>query len=63
MTDTRQKCPECDGKGIDPWGGTCIRCGGQGRDPFREWGKEQDEDQTYDEAMAREHGPDLNRER
>lgn len=27
------KCQECDGKGVDPWGETCIGCGGSGRDP------------------------------
>ena len=44
MSDTRLKCLECDGRGTDEWGGTCIGCGGQGRQPFREWGKEADED-------------------
>lgn len=45
MTDTREKCPECNGRGTGgQWGETCLTCGGQGRVPFREWGKEDDED-------------------
>lgn len=44
MADTREKCPDCNGRGVDPWGGTCLRCGGQGKVPFREWGKEDDEE-------------------
>ena len=43
MTDTREKCPNCNGKGVEPWGETCLLCGGQGRVPFREWGKEDDD--------------------
>lgn len=43
MKDTREKCSECNGRGIDPWGGTCLRCGGQGRQPFRGNGEEADE--------------------
>lgn len=48
MTDTRAKCPVCNGKGID-YGETCLTCGGQGRVPFREHGRERDEDQTPEE--------------
>ena len=44
MTDTREKCSGCKGRGIGPWGETCLECGGQGKVPFREWGKEEDED-------------------
>ncbi len=42
MTDTRQRCGGCKGRGVDEWGGTCLTCGGQGREPFREHGKEDD---------------------
>lgn len=48
MTDTRPKCAECFGRGIDGWGGTCCTCGGQGREPFREHGKEDDEDNPHE---------------
>lgn len=43
MTDTRDKCWVCNGSGVD-YGETCLTCGGQGKVPFREWGKEDDED-------------------
>ena len=47
MNDTRRECALCNGRGLDEWNGTCINCGGQGREPFREWGKEDDEDQPF----------------
>jgi len=53
MPDTREKCPECDGRGTDSWGSTCLLCGGQGRAPFREWGKENDEDDVSDMTKDR----------
>lgn len=43
MADTREKCWVCNGSGVD-YGETCLTCGGQGKTPFREWGKEDDED-------------------
>ena len=46
MTDTRSKCVLCNGRGLDEWNGTCLNCAGQGREPFREWDKEDDEDHT-----------------
>lgn len=47
MSDTRLKCWVCNGTGYDY--GTCLHCGGQGRAPFREWGRENDEDQSAEE--------------
>lgn len=55
MPDTRPKCGECNGRGVDGWGGTCVLCGGQGREPFREWGKEDDEDDEPPERPLNEH--------
>lgn len=55
MADTRPKCVECNGRGLDEWNGTCLRCGGQGREPFREWGKEDDEDQPACRDLMKMH--------
>jgi DnaJ-class molecular chaperone len=43
--DRREICPECDGMGVDPWGGTCLTCGGQGRVPYRVYENEPDDDE------------------
>jgi len=51
MIDTRQKCEQCKGSGVDEWGGTCLTCGGQGRVPFREHGKEDDEESASERAF------------
>jgi len=48
MADTRPRCSECNGRGTDPWGATCLTCGGQGREPFREHGNEDDQGQLFD---------------
>ena len=57
MNDTRPKCGECNGRGLDGWGGTCVNCGGQGRESFREWGKEDDEENPNEDPSGQRREP------
>jgi len=49
--DSTEECTACDGKGVDDWSETCVRCGGNGRLKNGNW-YDEDEVEELDEIKV-----------
>lgn len=49
--DSTEECHACDGKGVDDWRETCVRCGGNGRLKNGNW-YDEDEIEELDEIKV-----------